>query len=169
MSTRLAHQTQKTAGIGNGMRTATIAAVSGSVVTLSVSGGLFSSGVGVVGSYIPAVGDTVAVFRQDSSWLVLGVIGTSLGPQPRATQTGTESVSFTTLASFVLPVVFPIPFAVQPVVLCDIANQAGAANRWIVQGTVPTTVGFSIWARASDGVAGSWVGIPVDWVATARA
>ena len=75
MSTRLAHQTQKTAGIPNGMRTATVAAVTGGAngtVTLSVSGGEFTSGVGVVTSYAPRVGDVVAVFRQDSSWLVLG-------------------------------------------------------------------------------------------------
>lgn len=72
MSAKLAHQTQKTAGIPNGMRTATVTAVSGSQVTISVSGGSFSSGVGVVTSYAPKVGDVVAVFRQDSSWLILG-------------------------------------------------------------------------------------------------
>lgn len=72
MSTKLAHQTQKTAGIGNGMRTATVTAVSDSAITISVSGGEFTSGVGVVTSYAPVVGDTVAVFRQDSSWLILG-------------------------------------------------------------------------------------------------
>jgi hypothetical protein len=72
VTTKLAHQTQKTAGIGNGMRTATIAAVTGSAVTIAVAGGQFSSGVGVLTSYAPIVGDTVAVFRQDSSWLILG-------------------------------------------------------------------------------------------------
>lgn len=72
MSVKLAHQTQKAAGISNGMRTATIAAVSGGVVTLSINGGEFSSGVGVLASYTPVAGDVVAVFRQDSSWLVLG-------------------------------------------------------------------------------------------------
>jgi hypothetical protein len=72
MSAKLAHQTQKTAGIGNGMRTATIAAVTGTAVTISINGGTFSAGVGVLTSYAPTVGDTVAVFRQDSSWLILG-------------------------------------------------------------------------------------------------
>jgi len=71
-TTRLAHQTQKTSGIPNGMRTATIAATN--PVTLSITGGTFSAGVGVLASYTPVVGDTVAVFRQDSSWLVLGAI-----------------------------------------------------------------------------------------------
>lgn len=72
MSTKLAKQTQKTAGIGNGMRTATITDVSGGAITISVAGGEFTSGVGVVTSYAPIVGDKVAVFRQDSSWLILG-------------------------------------------------------------------------------------------------
>lgn len=81
MTTKLAHQTQKAAGIPNGMRTATVTAVSGSAITISVSGGSFSSGVGVVTSYAPRVGDTVAVFRQDSSWLILGPISTVNGWQ----------------------------------------------------------------------------------------
>lgn len=72
MSTKLAHQTQKTAGIPNGMRTATITAVSSSAITINVSGGTFTAGVGVVTGYAPIVGDVVAVFRQDSSWLILG-------------------------------------------------------------------------------------------------
>jgi len=72
VTTRLAHQTQKTVGIPNGMRTATVTAVSGSAVTISVAGGRFTAGVGVLTSYAPLVGDTVAVFRQDSSWLILG-------------------------------------------------------------------------------------------------
>lgn len=70
MSVRLAHQTQKTAGIPNGMRTCTIAATS--PLTLSVAGGRISAGVGCLASYTPATGDTVAVFRQDASWLILG-------------------------------------------------------------------------------------------------
>ena len=74
MSTRGAAQIQKTAGIPNGMRTAVIAAVSGTTITISVSGGQFSSGVGYLKSYTPVVGDRVAVFRQDSSWLILGAI-----------------------------------------------------------------------------------------------
>jgi hypothetical protein len=62
----------KKAGIPNGMRTATIAAVTSSGVTINVAGGSFSSGVGCIDSYAPVVGDVVAVFRQDSSWVILG-------------------------------------------------------------------------------------------------
>jgi hypothetical protein len=72
VSTKLAHQTQKTAGIPNGLRTATVTATS--PLTISVAGGAFSSGVGALASYSPSVGDVVSVFRQDSSWLVLGSV-----------------------------------------------------------------------------------------------
>lgn len=79
------------------MRTATITAVSGSAITISVSGGQFTSGVGVVTSYAPRVGDVVAVFRQDSSWLILGptsavngwTLFSSLGYQNSWTDRGT--------------------------------------------------------------------------------
>lgn len=70
MSTRLAHQTQKTAGISNGMRTCTIAVAN--PLTLNVQGGRITAGVGCLASYTPVAGDVVAVFRQDSSWTVLG-------------------------------------------------------------------------------------------------
>ncbi len=72
MTTKLAQQTQKVAGIPNGMRTATVVSVDSSTITISVAGGEFTAGVGVITSYAPIAGDTVAVFRQDSSWLILG-------------------------------------------------------------------------------------------------
>jgi hypothetical protein len=75
---KLPHQVKTTAGIPNGLRTATIAVVSGTAITLSVNGGQFSAGVGVVGSYAPIVGDTVSVFRQDSAWLILGRAGVNV-------------------------------------------------------------------------------------------
>lgn len=74
MATRLPHQVQKTAGISNGMRTATVTAVNSGNPTLSINGGTFSSGIGVLASYTPVVGDVVAVFRQDAFWLVLGKV-----------------------------------------------------------------------------------------------
>jgi hypothetical protein len=46
--------------------------VSGNAITISVAGGSFTSGVGCIGGYAPRVGDVVAVFRQDSSWLIIG-------------------------------------------------------------------------------------------------
>lgn len=41
-------------------------------VTVSVRGASISESLGVLGSYIPAVGDNVQLIRQDATWLVLG-------------------------------------------------------------------------------------------------
>lgn len=167
MTTKLAAATQKTAGIGNGMRTATIAAVSGSAVTLSVGGGLITSGVGVIDSYTPVVGDIVAVFRQDSSWLVLGAIGTSIGPQPRATCTGQVTANVVAVNNLTIPVTFPFTFAAAPVVTTNINSSTGNSRVWLSRAFGISTTGCTIWVAAGDSVAVTWAG-PVDWVATAR-
>lgn len=168
MSARLASQTQKSAGIPNGMRTATIAAVSGQTVTISVSGGQFSSGVGVLESYRPVVGDTVAVFRQDSSWLILGPTAAAPEIAPRAQATGTASVSFSAVNSATQAVSFGVTFASAPVVMTNIDSNAGVTGRWASRAVSITTTGFSILVFATDAVADTWSGIPVSWLATAR-
>lgn len=168
MSNRLASQTQKTAGIPNGMRTATIAAVSSTgAVTLNISGGQISSGVGVLKSYTPIVGDTVAVFRQDSSWLVLGSIAAALIAS-RGELTGTASVSFTSLTSTFVSVSFGATFPAAPAVTTNIDSGSGPTALWGSRATSITTTGFSLYLYSSNVVAATWASIPVTWVATAR-
>lgn len=79
MTTKLAHQTQKAAGIPNGLRTGTVAAVDSTGVTLNISGGLVGP-FACLDTMLPVVGDVVSVFRQDSSWVILG--RPSLNPSP---------------------------------------------------------------------------------------
>lgn len=165
MTTKLAAATQKTAGIGNGMRTATIAAVSGSAVTLSVGGGLITSGVGVIDSYLPVAGDIVAVFRQDSSWLVLGAIGTSIGPQPRATQTGSVPVSVAAVDSVIIPITFPVAFSAVPIVVANLNTVSGNARAWTTKAISATRTGASLWFESATAVATSFTGTG-EWVAT---
>jgi NAD(P)H-hydrate repair Nnr-like enzyme with NAD(P)H-hydrate epimerase domain len=52
-----------------------VSAVVASVNPLAVNvrGALVTRSLGVLGSYVPAVGDNVQVMRQDASWLILGV------------------------------------------------------------------------------------------------
>lgn len=154
MSTRLAHQTQKAAGIGNGMRTATIAEVS--PLTLSVSGGTISSGVGVLGSYIPNVGDVVAVFRQDSSWLILGL--TQAGPSAAV---GVVTITPVANTPTSLAVVFPVAlvgdnFACQVTANTTVPGSAvlevsytglsaAGVTLWIYRtGTTPTQLSYRV-------------------------
>jgi hypothetical protein len=165
VSTRLAHQTQKAAGIPNGMRTATVAAVTGSVVTLSISGGLFTAGVGVLSTYNPIVGDTVAVFRQDSSWLILGAIGASLGPQPLPAVSGRTPFTVTAVSNLVIASVpFGVTFGAIPVVAVNL--NASTAVKWTCRAYNTTLSGFNIWIYSGDGTTASFNG-NVEWTATA--
>lgn len=49
---------------------ATVAAVD--PLALNIRGALVSESLGVLGSYVPVLGDVVSVLRQDATWLVLG-------------------------------------------------------------------------------------------------
>lgn len=166
MSTRLPAQVQKAAGIGNGMRTATVDSVTGGVPTLAISGGLITSGVGVVSTYVPYVGDTVAVFRQDASWLVLGAIGTSLGPQPKAAITGVTPFVVSAASNLVIASVpFGTTFDAPPVVTTNL--NASTAVKWTCRAYNTTVTGFNIWIYSGDGTTASFTG-NVEWTATAR-
>lgn len=154
MSAKLAHQTQKTAGIGNGMRTATITAVS--PVTISVSGGEFSSGVGVLGSYLPKVGDVVAVFRQDSSWLILGSTSPSV-----MIETGSVNTGPVAAGTFSTAVVFDTAFPATPVVMVNCDTLAGPSSQWSGRGTSRTPDGFNL---SGTGPAATFTA-PWQWVA----
>jgi hypothetical protein len=57
----------------NAIRTGTIFALDGGTVRVLVNGGLIDAG--YLASYMPQVGHTVALARQDAGWLVLGSIG----------------------------------------------------------------------------------------------
>jgi hypothetical protein len=165
MSAKLAHQTQKTAGIGNGMRTATVTAVSGRVVTLDVAGGQFSSGVGCLSTYVPAVGDVVAVFRQDSSWLILGAVGVSNGPQPRATQTGSVLVSMPTAIASNTVVAFDLPFTAPPKVTTNF--ESTTVFRIGTRAINITATGFTMYTYTTEATNQTWSNQPASYVATA--
>lgn len=76
MGRDLAQATDARAGqVLNAMRTAVVSSVlAAGGVMVSMNGSVVGP-YAVVGSYAPAVGDTVSVIRQDASWLVLGPSG----------------------------------------------------------------------------------------------
>lgn len=166
MTTRLAHQTQKAAGISNGLRTATVSSLV--PLTLSMNGGNFSSGVGVVGSYTPKVGDTVAVFRQDSAWLILGATNGDSGLWPRNQVTGQTLVSLTAVASFTMSVPYGASFPIAPAVVTNIDSGSGTTARWVSRAINAGPSSFTLFVFSADAVVGTWSNIPVSWVATAR-
>lgn len=73
----------------NALRVGKVLSVSGTTVTVDVAGG--PPTVGVLGSYAPVVGDTVALFRAGATWLLMGRIGGGLsGVAP----TGQSRIAF---------------------------------------------------------------------------
>lgn len=73
----LAEVIKATQPADNAMRTGKVYAVDGLTVSCLVNGGVVDAG--YLSSYAPAVGDTVAISRQDSAWLILGSINGSGG------------------------------------------------------------------------------------------
>lgn len=69
---RLAPSVQATQPQDNAVRTGTVLSVSGSAAVIDVAGG--KPIVGVLASYAPVVGDTVALIRNGATWLVFGRI-----------------------------------------------------------------------------------------------
>lgn len=76
---KLPKQVATTAGISNGLRTGTVAAVSSTGVTLNINGALVGP-FACLDTMVPEVGDVVSVFRQDSTWLIIG--RANLNPSP---------------------------------------------------------------------------------------
>lgn len=135
-------------------------------VVVSAQGVEFND-VGFLGSYVPALGDVVALLGQSSqagsdpaSWLCLGSIVSS--PSTLLIQAGQVSFTFVSLTSSFLDVVFATPFISTPAITCTIANNGGVSNGWMVRAGMPSPTGFRV-SVTTQGAAVSWTGIPVHW------
>lgn len=71
MSVTLAEAVDEVLPPDNELVTGVVTAVS--PLTVLIRGAGVTGSLGVLGSYVPAVGDNVQVLRQDATWLVLGV------------------------------------------------------------------------------------------------
>ena len=99
---------------------------------------------GCLSSYTPIIGDTVAVLRQDSTWLILGRVtnpATASSPQMQA---GVSSLTVVATTLATLAVVFQIPFRAAPAVSTNIDNGAGATAGWGSRAINITATGFTI-------------------------
>lgn len=78
MASKLPAQVQKSAGIGNGMRSGIVTATSsGSGYMVNINGAVVGP-FACLDNVYPVVNDVVTLFRQDSSWLIIG----RANPQP---------------------------------------------------------------------------------------
>lgn len=81
------------------------------------------------------------------------------------TRRGTVLMSFSSLNSSTLPVNFGFTFPGTPTIMTNIDSGAGATARWETRAIFPTTSGFTLFAYQSQANTGTWVDIPVSWIA----
>lgn len=82
-------------------------------------------------------------------------------------QAGLHTVSFTTLTSTTIPITFPEPFPVVPIVNCEIASGAGTTGRFEARPISASTTGFTLFILLTDSAqtAQTWSNVPVMWMA----
>jgi hypothetical protein len=90
-------------------------------------------------------GQSVAVVRQDKTWLVLGVVYGTFTPAIHY-QAGSDNINVAAATSVLLPVLFARPFASAPAVSTNINSGAGATGSWQSRAINITEAGFTIFA-----------------------
>lgn len=83
-------------------------------------------------------------------------------------ETGTVNITFTSQSSYWITVYFATAFSIAPVVMTNISSSAGSTIAWRSSAYSISTGGFTLLLQNVNSVAGSWGGIPVDWVAIGR-
>lgn len=79
---------------------------------------------------------------------------------------GIELVSFTTLTSITIPIMFDTPFSAAPAVVTTISTGDGNAAHWDSRGINISSSGFTLFLfQETGGVAKTWSNLPVSWIA----
>lgn len=130
--------------------------------------------VGLLTNYVPVIGDTVVLLGQSTSagsdpasWLALGAASEQATAPPPLLQSGQVLVTFVTLTSTFVDVVFAQPFNDIPAVVCTIGSNSGVTNGWFVRSGLTSALGFRL-SLSTGGVAVSWTNVPVFWHAMER-
>jgi hypothetical protein len=95
--------------------------------------------------------------------------GTSITDLQNWTRRGTVLISFTTLNASTAVVNFGFTFPTVPTIVTNIDSGAGATARWESRAITATTTGFTMFVYQSQANTGTWVDIPVSYIATYRA
>jgi hypothetical protein len=139
-----------------------------SPLTVNVQTAVFTD-VGVLGSYLPTVGDTVALLGQSpqsgsdpTSWLAMGNVQALPTPVVVEQQAGQNLISFSAQTSFTVAVVFAVPFSAMPSVHANIDNGTASAASWQSRAISVSTTGFTLFVY---GPSSTWVNVIVQWSA----
>lgn len=81
------------------------------------------------------------------------------------TRRGTVLISFTTVNISTAVVNFGYTFPGVPTITTNIDSGAGATARWESRAISATTTGFTMFVYQSQAINGTWVDVPVSWVA----
>lgn len=91
--------------------------------------------------------------------------GTSITNLQNWTRRGTVLMNFTTLSSATSIVNFGFTFPGIPTIVTNIDSGSGTTSRWESRAISATTTGFTMFVYQSQATTGTWVDIPVSWVA----
>lgn len=85
------------------------------------------------------------------------------------TRRGSVEMSFSSTNASTMIVNFGFTFPGVPTVVTNVDSGAGATARWETRAITINTTGFTLFAYQSQATAGTWVDIPVSWIAHYRA
>lgn len=97
--------------------------------------------------------------------IALAANSTSITNLQNWTRRGSTLVNFAALSSFTAIVNFGFTFPGIPTVMTNIDVGSAATARWETRAITTTTTGFTLFAYQSQAVSGSWVDVPVSWIA----
>jgi hypothetical protein len=120
-----------------------------------------------VDSALAAVESQGSINASDITANTLAIAGnsTSITNLQNWTRRGTALVNFATLSSFTAAVNFSFTFPSAPTVMTNIDVGSGATARWESRAITTTTTGFTLFVYQSQAVTGTWVDVPVSWIA----
>jgi hypothetical protein len=91
--------------------------------------------------------------------------GSSITDLQNWNRRGTVLINFTALNASTAIVNFGFTFPGTPTITTNIDTGVGATARWESRAISATTTGFTMFVYQSQATAGTWVDIPVSWVA----
>lgn len=104
--------------------------------------------VGRAASFFPALGETVAIMRQDGTWMIMDRTQGPDDPTQRH-QAGSELMSVSAAPSATMAVLFAWPFSSIPAVATNLNSGAAATALWESRAFNISTVGFTLFIFAA--------------------
>lgn len=119
--------------------------------------------VGRAASFSPVLDETVAIMRQDGTWMIMDQTRSPDDPTLKY-QAGVVTMSVTAAFNATLPVLFNVPYAVAPAVATNINSGSGSVFGWVSRAIGVSTTGFTMFIFHPTSVPNTF-SVPVQWQA----